>query len=63
MVTKIIYCPECSRKLGSCDSKTTIPKVIDCKECKKRVIYYPVNKKTEIKPIPKRSASSGKTFH
>lgn len=63
MATKIIYCPECSRKLGSCDSKTTIPKIIDCKECKKRVIYYPSNKKTEIKPIPERITSSGKTFY
>ena len=27
MTTKIIYCPECHRKLGSCDSRTTIPKV------------------------------------
>lgn len=63
MVSKIIYCPGCNRKLGSCDSRTTIPKVIDCKECKKRVVYNPVSKNIEVKPIPERITSSGKTFY
>ena len=63
MATKIIYCPGCHRKLGSCDNRTTIPKVIDCKECKKRVVYNPVSKNLEVKPIPARSTASGKTFY
>jgi hypothetical protein len=63
MATKIIYCPGCHRKLGSCDSRTTIPKVIDCKECKKRIVCDPVSKNIEVKPIPARSTASGKTFY
>ena len=59
----IIYCPKCYRKLGSCSEKATIPKVVDCKECKKRIVCDPVSKNIEVKPIPARSTASGKTFY
>lgn len=59
----IIYCPKCYRKLGSCSEKATIPKVVDCKECKKRIVYNPVTGNTEVNPIPARPLASGKTFY
>lgn len=58
-----IYCPNCNRKLGSYDGRGTIPKVIDCKDCKKRVVFNPETGKTEVVKIPSRSTSSGKTFY
>jgi hypothetical protein len=57
-----IYCPKCKRKVGTHDGRSTIPKVIDCRKCRKRVIYTPENG-TVLKDIPKRNTSSGVTFH
>lgn len=59
----VIYCPSCYRKLGTCSERATIPLVIDCKECKKRIVYNPVTGSREIKPIPQRNLASGKTFY
>ena len=59
----IIYCPKCNRKLGSYNGKGTIPKVIDCQNCKIRTVFDPQTGKTEVKPIPERATASGKTFY
>lgn len=57
-----ICCPKCKSKLGTHDGRSTIPKVIDCRKCDKRVVYTP-EKGTVLKDIPKRNTSSGVTFH
>lgn len=57
-----IYCPKCGRKIGTHDGRSTIPKIIDCKKCKKRIIYNPKEGIT-VKEIPLRNTSSGVTFH
>ena len=58
-----IYCPKCKRKLGTHDGRSTIPKIIDCRKCNKRVVYHVESGETEIKDIPQRNCSSGVTFH
>lgn len=58
-----IYCPKCKRKLGTHDGRSTIPKIIDCEKCQKRVVYHVDSGETEIKDIPQRNCSSGVTFH
>lgn len=60
---KIIYCPRCGRKVATYDGRSTINVIANCKKCRKRVVYYVDTKKAEIKPIPPRNCSSGKTFH
>lgn len=59
---KPIFCPKCKGKLGEYDYKSTIPKVIDCRKCNRRVVYYMDIDKTEIKDIPPRNTASGKRF-
>lgn len=59
---RIIYCPRCMRKVGSHDGKSTMVKEINCKKCKKTVVFNPINCKIKIKPIPARLSSSGVTF-
>ena len=62
-MTYTIYCPKCKRKLGTHDGRSTIPKIIDCRKCNKRVVYHVDSGETEIKDIPRRNCSSGVTFH
>nr|DAR30105.1 MAG TPA: cysteine-rich protein [Caudoviricetes sp.] len=59
---KTIYCPQCNRKVGTHDGRSTNNLICRCKKCKKRVIYYPATMETEVKPLPKRTTSSGMTF-
>lgn len=61
--SKTIYCPSCGRKSGTYDGKSTIDKIMDCKKCHKRIIYRVATGKIEIKSIPVRATSSGKTFY
>lgn len=63
MAEKTIYCPRCGRKVATYDGKSTIDKIADCKKCHKRVIYRVATDKTELKDIPVRATSSGKTFY
>lgn len=57
-----LNCPFCSRKLGTYDGRSTIPKIIDCKKCRKRIVFHQSGA-TEVREIPKRNTSSGVTFH
>ena len=45
------------------DGKAKIPQIVDCKKCKKRVVYDPLTNKQKVKMIPKRNSSSGVVFH
>lgn len=60
---KTIYCPSCGRKVGTYDGRSTINQIVNCKKCRKRVVYHVGNGVTEIKPIPPRNCSSGVTFY
>lgn len=61
-MTKTIICPKCGRVLGSYDGRSTINKIIDCRKCRKRVIYHIDTGEIEIKAIPERKTSSGVQF-
>ena len=62
-VPKTIYCPICGRKVATWDGRSTINISVRCKKCDKLVVYDVENEKTEIKEIPKRTASSGMRFY
>ena len=59
---KTIYCPQCGRRVGKYDGKSSINLVMKCRKCNKRVVYQIDTGKKEIKAIPKRSCSSGLRF-
>lgn len=59
---RTIYCPECGRKVGSHDGKSTNVKEINCRKCWKTIVFNPENGKITMKSIPKRNCSSGLTF-
>ena len=58
-----IFCDICGRKLMKYDGKAKIPQIVDCKNCKKRVVYDQLTNKQKVKMIPKRNSSSGVVFH
>lgn len=57
-----IYCPKCGMKLGTYDGKSTINKILKCKECHRRVVYHVDTGETEIKLLPRRDSLSGKRY-
>jgi hypothetical protein len=59
---KIIYCPNCKRRVAVYDGKSTINVVANCKKCKKKVVFHVDTLETEIKNISQRTSASGKTF-
>ena len=58
-----IYCPKCGRKVGSYDGKSQINKSMECKKCKKLVVFLVETGETKLKDIPKRTQSSGMRFY
>ena len=60
---KTIYCPNCGRKVGTYDGRSTNNISVKCKKCNKLVVYDIENEKTEIKEIPQRETSSGMRFY
>ena len=63
MKATTIYCPSCGRKVATYDGKSTIDKIVDCRKCHRRIIYRVDTGETEMKSIPVRATSSGKTFY
>lgn len=63
MKEKKIICPLCKRVIGTYDGKSTTNKVVDCRKCRKRIVYYVANGVTKVRPIPPRNCSSGITFY
>lgn len=57
-----IFCPQCNSHVGTHDGRSTIDKIVKCKNCNKLVIYKIKTGKTENKPVPKRNCSSGVVF-
>jgi peptide methionine sulfoxide reductase MsrA len=60
--SEIIYCPQCGRRVGFYDGKSTIDVVASCRKCRKRVVYHVDTGKVELKELPKRNCSSGLQF-
>ena len=60
---KTIYCPQCGRRVATWDGKSTIPVIVNCSHCKKRVVYNMDTDETLIKPLPPVDGSGSKTFH
>jgi len=59
---KAIYCPQCGEKVGNYDGRSTINFIARCNKCRKRIIYYIDSGETAIKPLLKRSCSSGMMY-
>lgn len=60
---KTIYCPQCNRKIGTYDGRSSINLIMHCKICQKRIVYYVNVDEVETKPIPPRGCSSGLTVY
>ena len=60
---KTIYCPKCGRRVLSWDGKAKTDISVNCKKCKKRIVFHTSNQVTDIKDIPAREQSSGKRFY
>ena len=58
-----IYCPRCNRKVSQWDGRSSINVESECKKCRKRVLFDVTTFCTEIRDIPPRACSSGKTFY
>lgn len=61
--SKAIYCKLCKRKIATWDGKSTITIMVNCKKCKKSIVFTPRTQKTEIKPMLTRNCSSGMRFY
>ena len=59
---RTIYCPQCKRKVGVYDGRSTTDQMRKCKKCQKRIIYRIKTGETEVKKLPERNCSSGMTF-
>lgn len=57
-----VYCPQCHRRVGTYDGRSSINLVCKCKKCNKKVVYHIDTGETELKPLPRRTTSSGMTF-
>lgn len=57
-----IYCPKCGRKVGTHDGKSKINLTRQCKNCKIRVVFNRITGEERVRPLTKRTTSSGVTF-
>lgn len=60
---RTILCPQCFRKVGTHDGRSTINPIVKCKNCNKLVVYDIETGKREVKPIPERTQGSGMRFY
>lgn len=60
--SKMIFCPNCHKRLMNVDRKSQIDKSIICRKCQKMIVYRVASGETEVKPIPRRTCASGMTF-
>ena len=58
-----INCKECGYAIGTYDGKSTINKVIRCKNCGKYNLYHIDSDKTEIIEKPMRMTGAGTRFY
>lgn len=57
-----ICCPKCGRKVGTHDGKSKINLTRQCKNCKIRVVFNRITGEARVRPLTKRTTSSGVTF-
>lgn len=57
-----IYCPKCGLKVGTHDGKSKINLTRQCKNCKIRVVFNRTTGEARVRPLTKRTTSSGVTF-
>ena len=57
-----LYCPRCGRKVAIWDGRSSMNISVNCKKCRKRVVYHVDTGTTELKKILQRTTSSGMTF-
>lgn len=60
---QIIYCPQCGRKVATWDGRSQNNVIANCKNCEKRIVFHTDTFAIEVKKIPPRAMSSGKTFY
>ena len=60
---KVIYCPQCNRKVATWDGKSSINIIVNCKNCSKQLVFRVDSGKIETKKMKKRTTSSGMTFY
>lgn len=48
---KTIYCPRCGRKVATWDGRSSMNISVNCKKCRKRVVYHVDTGTTELKKI------------
>lgn len=60
---RAIICPQCLKRVGTYDGRTTINPSAQCKKCKKLVAYDIKTEKFELKPISERTQGSGMRFY
>ena len=46
---KTIYCPRCGRKVATWDGRSSMNISVNCKKCRKRVVYHVDTGTTELK--------------
>ena len=46
---KTIYCPRCGRKVAVWDGRSSMNISVNCKKCRKRVVYHVDTGTTELK--------------
>ena len=61
--SKTIYCPNCGRKVGTYDGRSTNNISVKCKKCNKLIIYFAEKDTTGIRPLPERNTASGMRFY
>lgn len=60
---KNVLCPQCGRKVATYDGKSTINIIVNCRRCKKRIVYDVLSGVIEIKKMLPRTTSSGCTIY
>ena len=58
-----IYCPQCGRKVATWDGRSQNNVIANCNNCEKRIVFHTDTFAIEVKKIPPRPTSSGKTFY
>lgn len=57
-----IYCPECGRRVAEWDGRSTTNVIVNCRKCRKRVVFDVNTMRTTIKEQVSRASASGIRF-
>ena len=60
---KIIYCPECGRKVAEHDGKSSIDIKVKCRHCNRLVVYKIDTEEVFQTKVPLRKTGSGLRFY